>query len=84
MKKRKKLTRLDRDRMYTMQKCKYTVQEIAVEINVTKGTVSKEFKRNRHPDMYVWGKMSGIERAAYAQDRAEMRRSRKRSQRARL
>ena len=82
--KRKKLTRLDRDRMYMMKKAGHTVQEIAEEVSTTKGTVSKEFKRNRHPDRYVWGKMSGIERAAYAQDRAEMRKSRKRSQRTRL
>ena len=84
MKKRKKLTRLDRDRMYVMQKIGDGFQEIAEAVNVTKGTVSKEFKRNRHPDKYVWKHMSGLERAAYAQDRAEMRRSRKRSRRSRL
>ena len=84
MKKRKKLTRLDRDRMYVMRRAGHTIQEIVEAVNVTKGTVSKEFKRNRHPDIYVWEKMSGMERASYAQDRAEMRRSRKRSQRTRL
>ena len=82
--KRKKLTRIDRDRMYVMRKGGVTIQEIAEAVKTTKGTVSKEFKRNSHPDRYVWRKMSGIERAAYAQDRADMRKSRKRSQRMRL
>ena len=84
MRRRKKLTRKDRDRMYVMQKDGFSIREIAEAVDVTKGSVSKEFSRNKHPDRYVWGKMTGMERAAYAQDRADMRKSRKRSQRARL
>ena len=81
---REKLSRIDRDRMYVMRRRGDTLQKIAEAIKATKGAVSKEFSRNKHPDRYVWGHMNGIERAAYAQDRTEMRKSRKRSQRPRL
>lgn len=68
------LTREERDLLYLMRSEKKGIREIARVLGRDAGTISRELRRNRHFFPGVERKMSALERAAHAHEKALGRR----------
>jgi len=66
-KKYNRLTVVERVTIHVMRKSGSTVCRISKILNRPKGTISKELKRHRHWHKGTWSRMSGYERACYAE-----------------
>ena len=74
MKKKKNLSLLERQTVYSMRTSGYSDSKIAKKIYRDRSTVWRERKRNAAPP-YISCNMSALEKAKWAQDKAKQRRS---------
>lgn len=73
MKRKKKLNLTERLTVYVMRGQGYGIREISRDQRRSPSTISRELKRNCHPDIRVWLAKNQMQRAHYAHEVAKSR-----------
>ena len=77
MKKYNRLSAGERLTIHSMRKAGEKISKIAKAVGRATGTISKELNRHRHDHGQTWLRMSGAERARFAENRARRNASRR-------